>query len=128
VALHPAHPLASHREIPLEQFLSTPAVMRDPGANTRRVMEHTLRELGHDGPPALAEVGSTGAAKEAALREQAPALLSGLAISEGQRDGLVTRRVEGVRFTRTFVVITAAERPPHAAARRFLDFLGESAP
>ena len=125
VALHPAHPLAAYEEIPLEKFLATPAVMRDPGANTRRVMEHTLRELGHDGPPALAEVGSTGAAKEAALREQAPALLSALAISEGQRDGLVTRRVEGVRFARSFVVITAAERPPHPAARRFLDFLAE---
>lgn len=125
VGLHPAHPLASHEEIPLPDFLSTPAVMRDPGANTRRVVEHTLRELGHDAPPALAEVGSTGAAKEAALREHAPALLSALAISEGQRDGLVTRRVEGVRFARTFVVITAAERPPHPAARRFLDFLNE---
>jgi DNA-binding transcriptional LysR family regulator len=125
VALHPAHPLAAYEEIPLDKFLATPAVMRDPGANTRRVMEHTLRELGHDGPPALAEVGSTGAAKEAALREQAPALLSALAISEGQRDGLVTRRVEGVRFGRSFVVITAAERPPHPAARRFLDFLAE---
>ena len=125
VALHPAHPLASTEEIPLAKFLATPAVMRDPGANTRRVVEHTLRALGHSGPPALAEVGSTGAAKEAALREQAPALLSNLAISEGQRDGLVTRRVEGVRFGRTFVVITAAERPPHPAARRFLDFLNE---
>ncbi len=125
VALHPAHPLAAYEEIPLDKFLSTPAVMRDPGANTRRVMEHTLREMGHDGPPALAEVGSTGAAKEAALRERAPALLSRLAISEGQRDGLVTRRVEGVRFVRDFVVITAAERAPHAAARRFLDFLAE---
>ncbi|MEA2473521.1 MAG: hypothetical protein QOE06_1436 [Thermoleophilaceae bacterium] len=126
VALHPAHPLAAHAEIPLDAFLRTPAVMRDPGANTRRVMEHTLRELGHDGPPALAEVGSTGAAKEAALREQAPALLSRLAISDGQRDGLVTRRVEGVVFARRFVVITAAERAPHAAARRFLDFLAET--
>ena len=125
VALHPTHPLASFEEIPLERFLETPAVMRDPGANTRRVVEHTLRALGHASPPALAEVGSTGAAKEAALREQAPALLSRLAIAEGQRDGLVTRRVAGVRFDRTFVVITAAERPPHAAARRFLDFLAE---
>src|SRR5918997_5261202 len=125
VALHPAHPLAATEEIPLDRFLATPAVMRDPGANTRRVVEHTLRAMGHSGPQPLAEVGSTGAAKEAALREQAPALLSNLAISEGQRDGLVTRRVEGVRFVRDFVVITAAERAPHAAARRFLDFLGE---
>jgi DNA-binding transcriptional LysR family regulator len=125
VALHPAHPLAGYEEIPLAKFLATPAVMRDPGANTRRVVEQTLRELGHGGPSPLAEVGSTGAAKEAALREQAPALLSRLAIPDGQRDGLVTRRVEGVRFVRTFVVITAAERPPHPAARRFLDFLNE---
>jgi DNA-binding transcriptional LysR family regulator len=126
VALHPAHPLAAHEEIPLKDFVATPAVMRDPGANTRRVVERTLRELGHAAPPALAEVGSTGAAKEAALREKAPALLSALSIRSGQKDGLVTRRVEGVRFTRRFVVITAAERAPHASARRFLDFLAES--
>ena len=44
-----------------------------------------------------------------------------------ERDGLVVRRVEGVRFPRRFVVITAAERAPHAAARRFLDFLDEPA-
>jgi DNA-binding transcriptional LysR family regulator len=127
VALPTAHPLAAHAEIPLTAFLETPALMRDPGANTRRVVEHKLRELGHSAPPALAEVGSTGAAKEAALRENAPALLSSLAISEGQSDGLVTRRVEGVRFDRLFVIITAAERAPHPAARRFLDFLDESA-
>ena len=126
VALPTAHPLAAHVEIPLAAFLETPAVMRDPGANTRRVVEHTLRELGHAAPHALAEVGSTGAAKEAALRENAPALLSSLAISEGQSDGLVTRRVEGVRFDRRFVVITAAERAPQPAARRFLDFLAET--
>jgi DNA-binding transcriptional LysR family regulator len=125
VALHPAHPLAGHREIPLRTFIATPAVMRDPGANTRRVVDRILRELGHSTPPALAEVGSTGAAKQAALREKAPALLSSLSIADGQRDGLVVRRVEGVRFPRRFVVITAAERPPHAAARRFLDFLNE---
>jgi hypothetical protein len=35
--------------------------------------------------------------------------------------------VEGVRFARLFVVITAAERAPHPAARRFLDFLAETA-
>jgi hypothetical protein len=31
-----------------------------------------------------------------------------------------------VVFARRFVVITAAERAPHAAARRFLDFLAET--
>jgi DNA-binding transcriptional LysR family regulator len=46
VAISPAHRWAAYEEIPLEELLATPMVMRDPSANTRRVVEAALRERG----------------------------------------------------------------------------------
>src|ERR671916_1007909 len=44
VAVPRGHPWASRKRVSLDDFLSTPMVMRDPSANTRRVVETALRE------------------------------------------------------------------------------------
>src|SRR5947199_4349598 len=96
------HPWAAHDEVPLEELVTTPMVVRDPSANTRRVVEDALAERDLELAAPLAEVGSTSAAKATALSEGAPALLLQLAVSAGE--ALVIRRVSGVRFARRFVM------------------------
>src|SRR5437763_8065692 len=81
------HPWAAHDEVPLEELVTTPMVVRDPSANTRRVVEEALAERDLELAAPLAEVGSTSAAKATALPEGAPALPSQPAVSAGEAPG-----------------------------------------
>ena len=74
------HGWASQDEVDVDDFVATPMVVRDPSANTRRVVEEALAERGLSLTAPLAEVGSTSAAKATALSEGAPVLLSRLAV------------------------------------------------
>jgi DNA-binding transcriptional LysR family regulator len=121
------HPWAARRDVPLREFVSTPMVMRDPSANTRRIVEEALAERELELAPPLAEVGSTSAAKAAAVSEGVPVLLSQLAL--GAADvALVVRRVRGLRFLRRFVMVAGAEETLPAGARALVAALRASAP
>jgi DNA-binding transcriptional LysR family regulator len=116
LAVPEGHPWAALETVPLDDLVGTPLVMRDPSANTRRVVDETLAERGLALAAPLAEVGSTSAAKAAAISEGAPVLLSSLAL--GAADiGFVVRRAEGVRFERSFAMVVAAEETLRPAAR-----------
>jgi DNA-binding transcriptional LysR family regulator len=119
VAVPEGHPWAALDAIRLEELVRTPMVMRDPSANTRRTIEAALGARGLELAAPLAEVGSTSAAKATAITEDAPVLLSRLALYEG--DGLVERPVEGIAFERRFVILLGAEVRP--AARALVDHL-----
>jgi DNA-binding transcriptional LysR family regulator len=110
------HPWAGHEAVALGDFVATPLVMRDPSANTRRVVDETLAARGLAIAPPLAEVGSTSAAKATALEEGAPVLLSLLALGPADA-GFVVRRVAGLPFLRRFVMVVAAEETLRPAAR-----------
>jgi DNA-binding transcriptional LysR family regulator len=110
------HPWAARETVPVDELVATPLVMRDPSANTRRVVEEALARRGLALAPPLAEVGSTSAAKATALSEGAPVLLSLLAIGPADA-GLVVRRVDGQPFLRSFAMVAAGEQPLRPAAR-----------
>ena len=122
VAVPPDHPWAAVEEVELEEFVSTPMIVRDPGADARRTVETVVSARGLALAEPLAEVGSTSAAKSAALSSGTPALLSRLAVQDGA-DGLVIRRVRGLRFPRRFSILYAAEEALKPAARALLDHL-----
>ncbi len=122
VAVPRDHPWAERSAVPLETFTATPMVMRDPSANTRRIIERKLGERGLALAASLAEVGSTSAARDAALSEGAPVLLSRLAIGR-PRDPLVAVPVEGVRFERRFVFLLGDEANLSGSARALLNHL-----
>lgn len=126
VAVPEQHPWAQVEEVPMQEFVGTPMIMRDPHANSRRIVDVTLERRGLSLAQPLAEIGSTGAAKAAALSEGAPLLISLLALSAG--DGLVVRRVEGERFRRLFVILHPGEENLRSAARALLSDLLESRP
>ena len=122
IAVPEGHPWRELREVPLAELVSAPMIMRDPSANTRRVVEGALAERGLSLEAPLAEVGSTSAAKSAALSECAPALLSRLAIGRDD-EKLAVRRARGLRFTRSFVLLLGAEETLTPSARALLDHL-----
>jgi DNA-binding transcriptional LysR family regulator len=122
VGVPAGHPWERLAAIPLEELVTTPMVMRDPSANTRRTIETALNERGMALAPPLAEVGSTSAAKATAVSEGAPVLLSRLAV-RGNGEGLVERPVEGMDFERRFALLLGPEQTMRPAARALVDHL-----
>ncbi|MGO9322327.1 MAG: LysR substrate-binding domain-containing protein [Solirubrobacteraceae bacterium] len=114
------HPWAALEEIDRDEFLGTRMIMRDPRADTRHTVDAGLRPLGLSLSPPLAEIGNTAAAKDAALREHAPALLSRLAVGAAD-ERLLVRRVAGLRFRRRFVLLYSAKEGPSPLVRAFAD-------
>ena len=113
--------------VPLEDFVAEPLVMRDPSANTRRVVDDALAARGLALAAPLAEVGSTSAAKATAVSEGAPVLLSSLALGPAD-SAFVVRRVEGLSLMRRFVMLVAAEGTLRPAARALAAALGATHP
>jgi DNA-binding transcriptional LysR family regulator len=118
VAVPADHPWAAAKHVEMADFTTTPMVVRDPSANTRRVVEESLVKRGLSLAPPLAEVGSTSAAKATALQEGAPVLISRMAV--GPTDGLVIRRVKGLDLKRRFVLVAGAEETLPAGARALI--------
>jgi DNA-binding transcriptional LysR family regulator len=127
IAVPEGHPWAALDAIDPAELVSTPMIMRDPGADSRRVVTEALEGRGMSLAPPLAEIGSTTAAIAAALSEGAPLLVSALALSGPQGRGLVVRRAASLRFERRFVLVHSGEESLPAAARALARHLLESA-
>src|SRR4051794_9168742 len=125
VAVPRDHPWAALDAVPLEDFVSTPMVMRDPSAHTRRTVEAALAARELSLAPSLAEVGSTSAAREAALEEGVPVLLSRLAVGRA-RDPLVPKTIDGLPLSRRFAFLLGNEANLSRAARALLTHLREN--
>jgi DNA-binding transcriptional LysR family regulator len=123
VAVPETHPWAKLDEVEPTELVSTPMIMRDPGASSRRVVGDALSVLGLSLVPPLAEIGSTPAATSTALSEGAPFLLSSLALTSSHSPGLVVRRAAGLRFERRFVVIHSGEESLPKPARELAHHL-----
>lgn len=122
LAVPEAHPWHRHETVPLEKFLSTPLIVRDPGAHSRRLVDAVLASYREHLAPPLLEVGSTAAAKREALELRAPILISALALDE-DRDRLYRRRIAGRRFPRRFLLLTRSRADLRPSERDFVDFL-----
>jgi DNA-binding transcriptional LysR family regulator len=121
-----AHPWATADEVALDDFVRTPIIMRDPGANSRIVVDAALELLGLSLARPLAEIGSTTAAKATAVSERVPVLLS-LRALEAPSERLVVRRVAGLRFLRSFELLHAGKESPPSEARPLYRFLADAA-
>jgi len=117
-----AHAWATVEEISLDEFVTMPLIMRDPGADSRRTVDAVLRPLGLSLLPPLAEIGNTAAAKEAALHECAPVLLSMISMTPAN-DQLLVRRVAGLRFPRRFVLLYGTEEGLSPMARALAEHI-----
>lgn len=104
VALPADHPWAQAEEVDVEAFAATPVIRRDPGAHSTRTLEAALAARGLVPAAPLAEIGSTTAARAAALAERAPLLVSRLALGDGDAE-LVVRRIAGLDLRRRFALV-----------------------
>ncbi len=126
VAVPASHPWAALDAVDPGEFVATALIMRDPGASSRRVVSESLAGLGLSLAPPLAEIGSTVAAIAAALSEEAPLLISSLALEGpwGPGRDLEVKRVAGLTFRRSFVLVHGGEEAlspaPRALARHLL--------
>lgn len=122
VAVPEGHPWADLDEIEPERLVEEALVVRDPSANTRQTVDEALAARGLKLGPALAEVGSTSAAKATAISERAPVLLSAIAVGRDE-EGFAVKRVRGLDLTRQFVLLLGAQESVAPAARALLDHL-----
>lgn len=120
VAAPEDHPWTRAGTVALREFLATPMVMRDPGSNTRHLLNRELRARGLTAAPPLAEVGSTAAAITAVLTGTAPALLSARAIAAAP---LAAVRVRGLRLVRHFALILREDATPTPAVSGLSSYL-----
>ena len=107
-----------------EAVARLPRVEREEGSGTRRVVAEHFENLGAPLDPAaiVAEVGSLAALRTAVCAGVAAAFVSRAAVQDDLDAGrLRAIPVEGVRIPRRFYVAWRADRPPHAAARRFVE-------
>jgi DNA-binding transcriptional LysR family regulator len=118
VPLH--HPWARLQRVSLREFLRTPMVVRDRGADSRVTVDEVLRERGLVAAAPLCEASTTVAARQEARIRNAPILLSCSALTG---HGLARVEVGGLSFRRAFAVVLPARGEPTAGARAFVQRL-----
>lgn len=122
IAVPESHAWYRRDSIPQRSLLRTSVVMRDPEAYDRRAVERVLADRGLPMIPALLEVGSTAVAKREALERSAPVLISALSIDEA-RDRLYVRPIDGIRFPRSFAIVSRSFASLSQAEQDFIAFL-----
>lgn len=103
IAVPLGHPWARRSSVTPAELLSTPLVLRDPDAHTRRVIDEELAAAGLGPPLAACEVGSTQAAKDEAHELGLPTVMSRLTLTPA--DLLEIVPVEGITFMRRFFIL-----------------------
>jgi DNA-binding transcriptional LysR family regulator len=124
IAVPLAHPWSRRRSLTPDELLSTPIVLRDPGAHTRQVIDAVLAEHGLGALHAASEVGSTQAAKDEAHELCLPTALSRLALSPTDRLEIVP--VDGLRFLRRFCILRPLDGIS-ASSAHLVDAFGQGA-
>ncbi|GIP39799.1 LysR family transcriptional regulator [Paenibacillus sp. J31TS4] len=122
------HPLGRQEKVTLSDLRGCPFVLREQGSGTRQVMEEQLRAQGLD-PSDLRidmELGSTGAIKSAVEAGLGVTVLSESSVKHELALGvLAAKRIEGVRFKRSFYVLYLKAALLPLAAVTFLTFIRE---
>jgi DNA-binding transcriptional LysR family regulator len=122
LAVPQAHRWYQRDVVPKEELLSTPLVVRDPSAHSRRLVDAVLASRREHLATPLLEVGSTVAAKREAFELGAPILISALALDEAH-DRLYRRPIEGLRLPRRFLIVCRSQADLSPAGRNLVRFL-----
>lgn len=121
--VHPGHEWAAlvHRDEPLlpSVLAKTPLILRESGSGTRAVVSAALAPYG--GVRTLMELNSTSAIVRAVEAGVGPALLSGLSVEAGIREGrLVAVPVLGQTLERCIRAVWLPSSPPRGEVRDLL--------
>ncbi len=122
----PGHPWFGREVVTLDDRKAEPLSVREPGSGSRQALETALDDAGPglDGMRVIAEMGSTSAIKQAVKAGVGVSIISKRAVEEECRHGLLwCVKIQGLRFTRHFYVVTHASRSRSPLCQAFLDFL-----
>jgi DNA-binding transcriptional LysR family regulator len=126
LAVHPEHPWALRKSVPLTDIAREPFIMREPDSGTRKVFAGILEKNGlkESSLQEVAEIGSTAAVKEAVKSGIGISILSRLAVTDDVNCGrLVIVAVKGHKLLRPFYLIQRKNRELSPIASVFLDYL-----
>ncbi len=126
LAVPPSHPWAKRRRIEAGELLEGSFIRREQGSGTRSVAEKRLREAGVEVEKlkVVAEMGSTGAVRNALRAGVGAAIISRVAVEEDIRSGaLVEVAIEGVELRRDFYVVSHRGRSSTPLCKAFREFL-----
>jgi len=126
IAVPPAHPWMAMAEIPVEEFAGAALIEPGPRSSTVRLVVAALEHAGVTRAEPFASIGSAAGVVSTSLATGRPALVSLLPARQYEAQGLVVRRVEGMRFDREFALlwsgtVTALPGPVQAVAQHLLD-------
>lgn len=130
VIVPPAHAWYGRKEVSVGELAEEPMILRERGSGTRAALEAALAGagLGLDRLRIVGEMGSTQAVKQAVKAGMGISLVSRLAVEEECRIGtLGSLRLEDLRVTRAFHVVTRKERTRSPLAEAFRVFLSVEA-
>lgn len=128
LAVHPKHPWADGKPVPLGKVMQEPFILREPESGTRKVFSRILVENGLKESDLLevAEIGSTAAIKEAVKAGIGISILSKRALKDDINCGrLVAVTVQGQTLERSFYVVQRKNRELPPVASVFLEYLHE---
>ena len=126
LAVHPDHPWAHKKSVPLHDIVKEPFILRESESGTRKVFARILEENGFkEGRlQEVAEIGSTAAVKEAVKAGIGIAVLSTSAVADDVNSGrLVAVAITGQRLRRPFYLIQRKNRELSPVAAVFLNYL-----
>jgi DNA-binding transcriptional LysR family regulator len=126
VVVPPGHPWFGRRQVTLEDLRTERLVVREAGSGSREALEHALAEAGTGlaAMRVIAEMGSTGAIKQAVKAGVGLSIVSKRAVEEECQHGLLwCVKLKDLPVTRHFYVVTHASRSRSPLCQAFLDFL-----
>ncbi len=126
LAVHPAHPWASRKNVSLQDVIQEPFILRERASGTRKVFSEILEKNGlkESSLQEVAEIGSTAAIKEAVKAGIGVSVLSRRAVRDEVDCGrLVTVKIHGNRMYRPFYLIQRKNRELSPVVSVFLEYL-----
>lgn len=121
-----AHKWTKRASISMQDLVTEPFVMREPGSGTRKSLEELLEQAGHrlDELNVVAELGSTEAVRQAVKAGVGVSVLPECAVADELAARTLTKvKIRGISFPRSFFLITHKYRTQSPICRTFVDFL-----
>jgi DNA-binding transcriptional LysR family regulator len=127
----PGHRWSGRSEIAIEELRSEPLIVREAGSGSRQALESALEATGRSlgEMHVIADMGSTGAIKQAVKAGVGVSVMSRRAAEDECRHGLLACvKLTDLAVTRHFYVVTHASRSRSPLCRAFLEFLAAEFP
>lgn len=127
LVLPSAHRWVEKKEVPIQELLEEPFILRELGSGTLKSMEPYLQKAGLKGVESLnvvARLGTSTAVKEGVKSGLGISILSSAAIQTELKAGDVRAlRLKGMRMSRHFYLICDKRRTASPLCRTLMDFL-----